>query len=337
MLLSLPMLKRALTWGLCCAFALLHAHTATAQNQVAAAEALFKAAKALAKEGKWAQACPKFEASQKLDKQLGTLTNIADCYENLGKVATAWARWNAALEWARHNNDERLDYIHGRQKKIEPRLPKVVVNVANPVSTLSIKRGSVEVAEPMWGVPIPVDADPIEVTVLRGQTVLLRHPIEPQEGEISVVTIDLANIDRTHPAPPPSAEPITPPPTPPPPYDPTQRNVGLIVGGIGIVAVLVAAGLEVGALVKKGQADESDACVNRFCSPDGLDAAESGATFAEVGQWVGIGGLATLAVGVTIFLTAPSEQPPASARAGEVQAAPWISPQAGGMSVGGVF
>ena len=62
---------------------------ARADNQ-AAAEALFRKAKALATDGEWAEASPKFAASFELDEQLGTLMNLADCREHLGKLATAW-------------------------------------------------------------------------------------------------------------------------------------------------------------------------------------------------------------------------------------------------------
>ncbi len=102
---------------------------------------------------------------------------------------------------------------------------------------------------------------------------------------------------------------------------------------MGIAAVLTAAGLEIAALVKKGQADSEDACVNKFCSPGGLEDANDAKTFAEVGQWVGIGGLVVLAVGVTIFFTAPSEEddPP------EVSLSPWFGEHGGGIQVGGAF
>jgi hypothetical protein len=106
------------------------------------------------------------------------------------------------------------------------------------------------------------------------------------------------------------------------------------MGAVGAAAVLVAVGLEITALVKKGQADAPDSCVNQFCSPAGLEAADSAATFAEVGQWLGLGGFAVLAVGATIFFTAPDDD------SDEVQAlrlGPWLGPDGAGLLVGGRF
>jgi hypothetical protein len=306
--------------------------TARAQGDIATADALWKAGRDLAARGDWAGACPKFQASFDLDEQLGTLLNLADCYNNLGKIATAWARWNTALEWAKRTNDSRLDFIQKEQQKTEANLPRVTVEVANPVPTLTIKRGTTVVEPAMWGVPIPTDPGPVEIVVFRGDTAIERTAIEAKVAEVAVVKLDLEEIDRRHPkpieVPKPTPDPIPIPKPAVEPYDPTQRNIGLIVGGVGIAAVLTAAGLEIAALVKKNQAEEPDACINKFCSPDGLAAAEEAATFAEVGQWVGIGGLAVFAVGVTIFLTAPSEDDPAVARV-----VPWFAPGGGGLEL----
>ncbi len=312
---------------------------AAAQNDVAAAAALYQEGKKLAKAGQFEAACPKFEASYQLDEQLGTLMNLADCFDNLHKVATAWARWSDALEWAKRvDAKDRVKFIEGRLKETEAKLPKVTIRVTNPVPALSIHRGEVVVEEPMWGVALPVDPGPLEVTVVRGDKVLERRAVEAKLAEVTVVDLDLAAIERRHGVVgPPPAPPVPPPPSPEPasePYDPTHRNVGLIVGAVGLTGVLVAAGLEIAALVKKGQAEEPDACVNKFCSPEGLADAETAATFAEVGQWVGIASLAVLAVGVTVFLTAPAEDDDADATA---RISPWVGPDGAGVSVGGSF
>jgi hypothetical protein len=286
------------------------AHAARA-DRFADAEALFKAAKQLEKDGKLAEACPKYEASYKLDEQLGTLMNLANCYELLGKVATAWARWNAAYDWAKRQGDDRLGYVEERQRKLEPRLPKLRLDVVNPVAGLRIRREDSDLDQASWGVPVPVDPGFVTVTVLRGAQVIEERKVDVDEGKLAELTLDLAAIEAAHPPPPPppatGTAPVPQPPVPREPYDPTHRTVGYVVGGVGLAATLIAAGLEIGALVKKGQAEEPDACVNKFCAPGGLEAAESAATLAEAGQWLGIAGLAVMAIGVTVILTAPSE------------------------------
>src|SRR6478672_4877951 len=55
-----------------------------------AAEALFRAGRAAADKGDYVTACPKFEESNRLDPELGTAFNLADCDEHVGKVASAW-------------------------------------------------------------------------------------------------------------------------------------------------------------------------------------------------------------------------------------------------------
>ncbi|HEY3669100.1 MAG TPA: hypothetical protein VGL19_24045, partial [Polyangiaceae bacterium] len=57
----------------------------------AVAEALFNEGVALVAAGSFEMGCSKFEGSQALDPTLGTELRLADCYERLGKTASAWA------------------------------------------------------------------------------------------------------------------------------------------------------------------------------------------------------------------------------------------------------
>src|SRR5687768_15625872 len=65
-------------------------------DNAATAQALFDEGKKLLAQKRFAEACPKFETSQKLDPGGGTLLFVALCHKEVGKVATAWAEFNQA-------------------------------------------------------------------------------------------------------------------------------------------------------------------------------------------------------------------------------------------------
>lgn len=316
---------------------------ASAQGDAAAAEQLYKEGKALAKKGDYAAACPKFEASYKLDKGLGTLVNLADCHERIGKTASAWAEWSEAVDLANRLGDDRGKAAAKRRDKLEPKLPKLEVRVSNPVSSLSVYRGDTLVAEAAYGTPLAVDPGEHTVTVRRGDKVLKTETVSAKEAETASVAFDLAALDKEFPEekPPPAPVVVAPPPPKPagPPPSSTQKTVGYVLGGAGIVALATAGVLGYVAMQKKSKADEPDQCVNQYCSPNGFDTIDSAKSYATIAQWVGIGGVLLTSVGATLIFTAPSapEQAKARRRAPRTAVAPWIAPTGGGVSLAGTL
>src|SRR6188508_1232334 len=70
------------------------------ESRRAAAEALFIEGRRLVAEGKTAEGCAKFAESQALDPGVGTLLNLARCYERIGRTASAWTTYREAASRA---------------------------------------------------------------------------------------------------------------------------------------------------------------------------------------------------------------------------------------------
>ncbi|MDB4996135.1 MAG: putative rane protein, partial [Myxococcaceae bacterium] len=96
----------------------------------AAAQQLFSDAKKLIAENKWADACPKLEESQRLDPGMGTQFNLANCYEHVGKTASAWAAFIEVAGQAKAAGQApREKAARDRANVLEPKLSKLTVTV----------------------------------------------------------------------------------------------------------------------------------------------------------------------------------------------------------------
>src|SRR3954471_682897 len=136
----------------------------TAQGQAArdpaGAEKLFTEARKLLDAGKFAEACQRLADSQKLDPGVGTLLNLAQCYEKMGRTATAWATYHEAAAAARANGQADREKKAARAADtLEPNLPKLTVTVPDAAAEkgVEVKRNGAPVPKSLWGVSEPVD------------------------------------------------------------------------------------------------------------------------------------------------------------------------------------
>jgi hypothetical protein len=124
----------------------------------------YRQAEELAKQGKWIEACPLYEASYRADPQIGVLLHLADCHEHAGRFASAWAEFNDAVELAHRRSDNREALARSRADAVKPKV--AYLHVAPPPA------------------PVPpgfaVQRDGLDITVLVGTDL----PIDPGEHEI---------------------------------------------------------------------------------------------------------------------------------------------------------
>jgi hypothetical protein len=224
---------------------------ALAQSSKASAEVLFSEGRRLMGEGKVDEACPKFADSQKLDPSSGTLLNLANCYEKLGRNASAWAIYQEAASLAA--STQRADHLPVAQKRaaaLLPLLAKVTVSISHPVEGLEVKRDGVPVARSEWGLAVPVDpgshAYVAEAPGYKPARVSLTVPPTPEGGPAPSLILALPDLEKLplateKPAVVAPAGPVGPV-TPPPSAWRPQRTVALVMGGVGLVGFGVAAG-----------------------------------------------------------------------------------------------
>jgi hypothetical protein len=275
----------------------------------ATAESLFNEALALLANKKAAEACPKLEASQRLDPGVGTLLYLADCYQQVGRTASAWGTFREAAYLAKAGKDDRESVAVESARNIEPTLSYLTVEVTPPAGvTLDIRRDGKPMADALWNTAIPVDpgTHTVEASAAGKKPWSTSFNVGegPRHESVVVPALEDAPV-----APPPAAMPASVPPAEPARATgpSVQKTVGWVLLGAGSAGLITG-----GVLALLARSDNKDANTEcrpdliRLCNPAGVklsESAHSKATWAGVTAGVG---LAALGTGVTLLLTAPS-------------------------------
>jgi hypothetical protein len=286
---------------------------AQSTSDSAAAEALYEQGKTLMAQGKSAEACPKFEESQRLDPGTGTLLNLALCYEQTKRLASAWSKYlEAASSAATSGNAPREKEARKQADRLRPRLSYVVVRVdegAKSTPGLEVRRDGQLVGGAQWGAAIPADEGEHEVTASApGRAAWRERVVVKGEGSTTSVTVPaLAEGPTTTPAPVAAAADETP--------DAastsksglgTQRVLALVAGGVGVVGVGVGT---VFGLQAKSRHDEAEKyCDGAVCTDQrGVTAGNDARAAGNISTIAMIIGVVGIAGGVTLWFTAPRE------------------------------
>lgn len=286
----------------------------------AAAQALFDEARALTGKGQHAEACPKLAESLRLDPSMGTRFYLAECFERVGKLASAWTYYLEVADAAKAaGQKDREKYAADRAEALRPRLPRLSIKVLDGARAagLEIKRDGVIVGDAQWGSPIPIDLGKHTVTAGASgkRPWALDLDVQKEAQIVEVVVPALADIAPAAPAPPPpvrAPKPLPPPPPPPPASMPPQRIAGwaLTIAGAGALGTsFVLGGL---AIAKKGESNQGgcDADSN-VCNSAGLELRQSALGLATGSTAAFIGGLAAAGAGVALIVTSsPKKRAP---------------------------
>lgn len=299
---------RRLAAGALCAWALSPglARAETTAAQRATAEALFQQATSLMEAKRFAEACEKFAGSQELDPALGTMLYLADCYERSGKTASAWALFREAAEKSKQaGQGERAQIAAERANSLEQQLSKLTLTVlpASRVPGLELSINGAPVPSASWNGPLPIDP---------GDTRVEAHAPgkKPWSTRLSVAkgpttkTLDvprLADAPRPRSAPSGKAEPA--------PVSSSQKTIGYVLGGAGIVALAVGGvlGYRAYSLDKTSKSgcreDEPNAC-----TPDAVDQRNDAKTSAALSTIATVGGAGLTVTGLALIITAPKSE-----------------------------
>jgi hypothetical protein len=164
---------------------------ASADTTSASAHSLFLDARAAMDRGDFENACPKLEESMRLDPAVGTQLNLADCYERVGKVASAWAGFLDAASMAKSARQaEREKLARARAKALEPRLPKLVIDAdAKDEPAIEVLRDGANVGSASWGTAIVVDPGAHDIVASAPGKMSWRTVVDAKEGQTARVVV----------------------------------------------------------------------------------------------------------------------------------------------------
>ena len=316
--------------------ALFVARSAGAQNAAAdkaAAEALFQQGIELMRVGKVAEACDKLEQSSSVEHGIGTSLYLAECYEKVGRTASAWGLFREASSEAQARGEaERAASGKRRADKLEPLLSHLTLQVVSEgrVPGLEISRDGSVVPSGLWNVAVPVDpgshrleahapgyadwaavvnVDPNGANATATLPALLPAAVNPAVPPGPLVAS--VGPPSTASAPAATSNGASPSRDEAPHAGRTQRTVGMVAGGLGIVALGVGSYFGIRAVSENDDAKTHCPSGGAVChDTTGTSLTEQAQSAARLANVFVIGGAVLAAGGAALFFSAPEDQAP---------------------------
>lgn len=311
-------------------------HHRPARAQSAEAEGLFKEGEKLMAEGKLAQACDSFEASNQVEQRAGTLIRLGECREKNHQIASAWSAYSDAL--TRAKDPRKHDLALAKATELEPKLSYLTISIPDEsrVEGLTISRNGKVLDPVLWNRAVPVDGG---VYVIAGRAPAHEEwttkVIVPETGGKTTVDVPKfkdvaklvnlsANTEEGTDEEQRSASPgmFT-----------TKRKIALGLAGASVVGVIV--GIALGASSKSNEDAAHKLCPSMSCAQaDQANALISSAKSRAVGADVAfaVAGAAAIGAGILWFTGAPHET-----ASREVSVVPKLSPGEAGVVIVGSF
>ena len=291
------------------------------------ADQLFKKGKKLLAEKRYAEACTAFEQSDRLDPGIGAKLNIARCYEEWGKLATAWRWYTEAERMATDARDERAPKIHALIVELEPKVPRLTLRLLDNAVTdhVVVKLDGVELPLAELGSARRVDPGPHQIETIvdgapRSKTIAL------ERGNSADIPLDVPVQRKPRPKPRPVVAGEDP--------GRTRRLVGLGVSGAGVAALGIA-----GIVTLRARSDYRHALSAHchgaidMCDDVGQTDTHSARRRANIATGVAIAGLAAVGAGLYVYFTTPRRASDEHA----LYVAPSIDGAGAGVVLGGGF
>jgi hypothetical protein len=313
------------------------AHAEVPPADAAGARTLFDDARKLMSAGKWSEACPKLEEGIKLNPGLGMRFNLADCWEHVGRTASAWALFLDVAQAAKEKKEPKKEAeARRRAQKLEGEQRRLLVLVAATarVPGLEVRRGDQLVGEGQWGSSVPVDPGRYAIVASAPGKVPFRTEVTlDAPGTVEVTIPPLADTPKPPPV-------VVAPKTAVVPVSrftvPVWIALGVGVGGIGVGSAFGALALD------KNAASKSGCNAANVCNPTGFDARNAARTAGDVSTVAFVVGGVGLAAAATLFLLSPSTRVVEVTAQGHeaptqlaVVSAPWIGANSYGWTVSG--
>jgi tetratricopeptide (TPR) repeat protein len=283
------------------------------------ADDLFKQAKKLMAEKKFAEACPKFEQSYKLDPGIGGELNVGHCYEEWGKLAKAYRAYTDALKKAQDANDNRAAKIKQLVAGLEPQVPRLMIHVPDGADTagLQVAIDGTSVSVDDLENPQLVDPGPKQVEYALGSGARKSKTVPVERGGTSEITLDLPKAKpkgdgedqpvatkKKHQ----DDEPVATVETEHVGHG--QRVAGVVIASVGVVGIGVASYLGLAARSKYNTALSSHCMdMTNACDAQGLTDTHDARSQANTATIIFGVGAAAAVTGIVVYFIAPNAAP----------------------------